>query len=611
MYYYRAYVIKSNGNTSVTYRGAIKAFSTKSTEGTTPMAINLGLSVKWADRNVGAKLPEIDGDYYAWGDLDTQLNYTAVTYRHATGNNDNATYHYIGSNISATEWDISNRKFNGCWRMPTLAEIEELMNNCTWTWKSKEDVPGYWVENAVTHENIFLPAAGYRDNTDLNGYRSSGRYWSSIPQGNGMTRYASSLMFDATSKSAPLFTRYDGLTIRPVYDTNGKLGDQDIFIRTDSVNYAADRTSNTLYGMMLGLNSADDNLTQGFVIGTSQSIVRTSDTATEDPKAFIDVNQLAEANGVYHITLTNDQLKTLTVGDDYWVRAYVSNGTETKYGNAIPMTDYTFFTDSVKWGLGNAATFYGHTKAQKPASGLEVGFIYSTKSDMSDSKSVVAEFDATDSVFYAQIDTVKVATYYYQAYTRYEGEVHKGAIKSFGAKAVNLGLPSGVWWVDMNMGSNDEEAVGDGYRWGEVAPNQTGSYSVPSTYNYIGGTTSDAAHTRLGIHYRLPSIANIDELLTKCTWAFDVNGYRVTGPNGNSIFIPVGNYWSSQKGEGDTTNATSLSADSTNTKTKLLTARDALLHLRAIYNPTGVTMDSDGGNAGTGDNGGGDVEGNE
>ena len=611
MYYYRAYVIKSNGNTSVTYRGAIKAFSTKSTEGTTPMAINLGLSVKWADRNVGAKLPEIDGDYYAWGDLDTQLNYTAVTYRHATGNNDNATYHYIGSNISATEWDISNRKFNGCWRMPTLAEIEELMSNCTWTWKSKEDVPGYWVENAVTHENIFLPAAGYRDNTDLNGYRSSGRYWSSIPQGNGMTRYASSLMFDATSKSSPLFTRYDGLTIRPVYDTNGKLGDQDIFIRTDSVNYAADRTSNTLYGMMLGLNSAEDNLTQGFVIGTSQSIVRTSDNATEDPKAFIDVSQLAEANGVYHITLTNDQLKTLTVGDDYWVRAYVSNGTETKYGNAIPMTDYTFFTDSVKWGLGNAATFYGHTKAQKPASGLEVGFIYSTKSDMSDSKSVVAEFDATDSVFYAQIDTVKVATYYYQAYTRYEGEVHKGAIKSFGAKAVNLGLPSGVWWVDMNMGSNDEEAVGDGYRWGEVAPNQTGSYSVPSTYNYIGGTTSDAAHTRLGIHYRLPSIANIDELLTKCTWAFDVNGYRVTGPNGNSIFIPVGNYWSSQKGEGDTTNATSLSADSTNTKTKLLTARDALLHLRAIYNPTGVTMDSDGGNAGTGDNGGGDVEGNE
>lgn len=604
MFYYRAYVIKGvGGTTQTTYRGAVKSFSTKSTESTTPNKVDLGLSVKWADRNVDANLPELAGNYYAWGDLQTQLNYTAVTYRHATGNNDNATYHYIGSNIGATQWDIANIKLAGCWRMPTLDEMRELLNRCSWTWGTKEGIPGYWVKNTVSHENIFLPAAGYRDNTDLNGYQSLGHYWSSIPETNGKTRYASSLQFDATSKSVPMFTRYDGLTIRPVYDTNGKLGDQDIFIRTDSISYAADRTSNTLYGMMLGLNSPDDGLTQGFVIGTATDVDLES-------TVIQNVCHTATANGVYSVRLTNEQLKTLTVGDKYYVRAYVSNGTETKYGNAISMVDYSFFTDSVNWGLGNAGKLYGHTKGVKK-DGLEVGFIYSTRSDMSDSKSIVAAFDATDSVFTAQIDTIKVATYYYQAYTRYDGEVHKGAIKQFGAKVVDLGLPSGVKWVDMNLGADDEEAPGDTYRWGETAPNETGEYAVPSGFHYVGGTQYDAAHTRLGTKYRIASIANIQELLSECTWAFDVNGYRVTSKkNGNSIFIPVGEYWSSQKGnDGDENNATALSADGSNTKTILLELRNSGLLLRPTLNPA-ADVNGEDGNAGVGTIGGG-ITGNE
>ncbi len=605
LYYYRAYVvITPDGGTDTYYYGAVKNFSTKSTESYTPTAVNLGLSVKWADRNVGANLPEIDGNYYAWGDTVTQRNYTVVTYRHATGNNDNARYHYIGDNISATQWDIANRKFKGCWRMPTLAEVNELISNCSWTWASKEGMPGYWIENTATHQNIFMPASGYRDNTDLNDYKVSGRYWASIPETNGQTKNASSLLFNSDSKSAPLFIRHDGLTIRPVYDTNGKLGEQDIFIRTDSISYAADRTSNTLYGTMLGLLSESDGLTQGFVIGTTTDV----DLSTT---VISGISQTATANGSYNLTLNDDQLKTLTVGDVYYVRAFVSNGTETKYGEAKMMTDYTFFTDSVKWGLGNAGKLYGHVKGVKPASGLEIGFIYSTNKDMSNSKSVVAAFDTENTdVFIGQIDTIKVATYYYQAYTKYDGVTHKGEIKSFGAKAVNLGLSSGVYWVDMNMGSDDEEKAGDGYRWGETAPNQTGSYRVASGFNYIGGTDYDAAHTRLGVKYRLPSIANVEELLNECTWAFDVNGYRITGPNGNSIFLPVGDYWSSQKGSGTTTNATALSADSSNTKTEKLIDRTTLLLLRAIYSPSGVTVDSDGGNAGGGTIGGG-IEGNE
>lgn len=597
MYYYRAYVTTGGR----TYRGAIKSFATKSSAGM--KAIDLGLSVKWADRNVGAALPENIGSYYGWGELVTQRNYTAVTYNYATGNNTSATYHDIGLNISATQYDIANKTFNGCWRMPTQAEINELLG-CSWTWATKEGVPGYWVENAVSHQNIFLPANGYRDNTDTLQYKTNGYYWSSIPNGSATASRAMSLTFGATSRSIGQMLRYDGLMIRPVYDTNGKVGEQDIFIRTDSVSYAADRTQNTLYGMMLGLNSAEDGLTQGFVIGTTANV-------TTETTVVSGLSQTATANGSYHVTMTDEQLRSLTIGDVYYVRAYVSDGEDTKYGEAVEMTDYTFFTDHVEWGLGNAGLLYGHVKGVKPVAGLEVGYIYSNKSDMTDSHSVVATFDATDNtVFIGQIDTIKVATYYYQAYTKYEGVVHKGAVKSFGAKVVDLGLPSGVKWVDMNLGSDNEEEAGDHYRWGETLPEQSGTYTVPSTIDAIGGTVNDAVHTRLGSAYRIASVSNIDELLNECSWAFDVNGYRVTGKNGNSIFIPVGDYWSSQRGaDGSSTTATALRADDGNTKTKAVVNRSELLLLRPTVNPH-ADVAGEGGNAGSGSIGGG-VEGNE
>lgn len=599
MYYYRAYATVGG----VTYRGAIKNFSTKSSAGL--KAIDLGLSVKWGDRNVGAEMPENDGNYYAWGDTITQRNYTAVTYRHATGNNTNAIYHDISMNISATEWDIANKKYNGCWRMPTQTEIAELMSNCSWTWATKEGVPGYWVENSVSHQNIFLPASGYRDNTDLMQDNTNGYYWSAVPNGSVNARQAMALTFNSTSKSVTPLIRYDGLIVRPVYDSNGKLGEQDIFIRTDSVSYNADRTEYQLYGMMLGLNSAEDGLTQGFVIGTTTDVT-TANTVISG------LSQAAVANGSYNIILSDEQLHTLTIGDVYYVRAYVTNGTETKYGSAIEMNDYTFFTDSVKWGLGNAGKLYGHVKGVKPANGLEVGFFYSTNSDMSNSKSIVGSFEPTkETVFTGQIDTIKVATYYWQAYTKYDGVIHRGAVKSFGAKLVDLGLTSGVKWVDMNLGSDDEENAGDGYRWGEIVPDRDDTYSVSSGFEYIGGTEYDAVHTRLGSSYRIASISNIEELLNECTWAFDVNGYRVTGKNGNSIFLPVGDYWSSQKGtNGDGSNATALSIDNTNTKTEKLISRDSLLLLRPTLNPK-ADVQGEGGNAGSGTIGGGEGDDDE
>ena len=608
IYYFRAYV-KLNGESARKY-GTTKYFSTKSTEGSTPQAIEMGmeLGVKWADRNVGANLPELDGEYYAWGDTLTRLNYNTNTYSHY--DKKTSSYKDISNNFSASINDIATRQFNGCWRMPTAAEIQELLAKCTWTWATKEGKQGYWVENnSGQHQKIFLPAAGYKESIDLKGNATQGFYWSATMTGAATGAYAQGLKFQSDSKTleqgSGIGQRYYGFTIRPVYQSNAAIGDQDVFIRTDSIVYKPDHTQNTLYGTMLGLNANQTDLEQGFVIGRTENV-------DKDTKSIIKT-QTATANGTYHLALDDKELQLLLVGEVYYVRAFVKKGDEYRYGNALVMTDYTFFTDSVKWSLSNSGTLYGHVKAKKPDSGLEVGFIYSidnaevnNEGRLTYGKGKVATFGTGDreKVFSATLDTIRVHTYYYQAYTRYDGVCHYGEVKSFGAKVVDLGLPSGVKWLDINLGADNEEGKGDKYRWGDIAPNQTGSYTVPEGQTYIGGTDYDAAHTRLGSTYRLPSIDNINELLSECTWAWEVDGYRITGKNGKSIFLPLGDYWTSLRGTGTSTQASKLDAQTSNTHLIQLDDRTAALMLRATLNPS-ADMQGEGGNAGGGTIGGG------
>ena len=56
----------------------------------------------------------------------------------------------------------------------------------------------------------------------------------------------------------------------------------------------------------------------------------------------------------------------------------------------------------------------------------------------------------------------------------------------------------------------------------------------------------DAATVNWGSDWRIPIKAEQDELRTECDWEWTtkngVNGYEVTGPNGNSIFLPTAGY---------------------------------------------------------------------
>lgn len=106
-------------------------------------------------------------------------------------------------------------------------------------------------------------------------------------------------------------------------------------------------------------------------------------------------------------------------------------------------------------------------------------------------------------------------------------------------KAVDLGLS--VKWASINIGASTETESGGLYYWGD--PDDSGSDNYqPPTINNICGTEFDIARRKWGGNWRLPSQQEQVELIRNCTWrratVNGVNGMRITGRNGNSIFLP-------------------------------------------------------------------------
>ena len=81
--------------------------------------------------------------------------------------------------------DAAHVNLGGGWRMPTVDEFEELINNCTWEWTTLDGVNGYNVTSKKTGNSIFLPITGFRYYADTQFRSIMGVYWtSSLYTGN-------------------------------------------------------------------------------------------------------------------------------------------------------------------------------------------------------------------------------------------------------------------------------------------------------------------------------------------------------------------------------------------------------------------------------------------
>ncbi len=120
-----------------------------------------------------------------------------------------------------------------------------------------------------------------------------------------------------------------------------------------------------------------------------------------------------------------------------------------------------------------------------------------------------------------------------------------------GRSAVDLGLPSGLKWATCNIGATQPEDFGKYYAWGEISKKGNYTEDNSDTYgktinDFSGDAEYDVATAKWGEGWRMPTKDDFQELLDNCTCVKvtqnGVEGYKVIGINGNSIFLPLAGY---------------------------------------------------------------------
>lgn len=182
--------------------------------------IDLGLpsGTKWASMNIGADSDNINGGYFAWGEVTTKAEYGKdIDTQNKDAKSLESSKIINGKGILTERYDAATWNWGDGWRTPKKEDFDELIENCEWVWDKENE--GYIV-NGKNGNSIFLPAAGNYFGTSHKeaGY---GRYWcASIDETNTFRSWC--LCFHSISKymSNGSYGRYYGRPIRPV--TNAK-----------------------------------------------------------------------------------------------------------------------------------------------------------------------------------------------------------------------------------------------------------------------------------------------------------------------------------------------------------------------------------------------------
>lgn len=187
-----------------------------------PHMIDLGLpsGTKWACCNAGSQKPESFGFYIQWGETFGSSGSSVYDW---------SSYDYyigrpymvedIGSNISGTKYDVAHVLWGELWRMPTVNETQELVDNCSHEWTTLGNVLGLKL-SGKNGGSIFLPAAGIGQGTAVINDGTMGYYWTS--ESGGVSRESSRILRFTSDYIGPVgdfnnsVYRCYGLSVRPV-----------------------------------------------------------------------------------------------------------------------------------------------------------------------------------------------------------------------------------------------------------------------------------------------------------------------------------------------------------------------------------------------------------
>lgn len=287
------------------------------TYGKVANVVDLGLSVKWASWNIGSDKPEGLGNLFAWGELTPKTDYSISTYK--IYENGYTKYGSVDNKYKLDdEDDVARQKWGEKWRIPTIEELKELKEKCTFT---KTELNGVPVTKVTGPNNnyIYFPYPGNFTGTTLYYKNSIGSYWSSDLESDS---YAKDMDFLSGMPSLNGDTRYHGQAIRPVYIEKLKP------IEGDSINYNDELNDSTnLSGTVIGniyYSISDDkgeyNSTEGCIVlkkGTNDDQIddmEGNDIFGEDFKnAFTGIVFMVQGNGAVKVNAETVGCMTLKV----------------------------------------------------------------------------------------------------------------------------------------------------------------------------------------------------------------------------------------------------------------------------------------------------------
>ena len=495
--------------------------------------VDLGLSVKWANKNIGADTPEDYGNFYAWGETQPKDIYYWNTYKWCNGSENSLTKYNYNSEYGIVdnkttldpEDDVASVTLGGAWRMPSWREMCELYD-CEWTWTNG----GYKI-TGPSGNSIFLPAAGDHMNATYEVVGVMGNYWS-----NGLTE---SLPYDAFylyfhDPDRGWYTTHPrcfGRSIRAVY------GPRII----DVMSLSLDQTevelgtgeSITLVPTVVPFNATDPTVT--WYSNSAAAVVINGKVTGMSPGTATIFAEAGHSQATCKVTVMSKNVPVTGISLNYTSLNLTQGGSATLVATVTPSnaTDKTVY-----WGTSNANI-----------ASVSDGVVTATGEGIATITAMAGDKTATCKV---TVDAPMAVP-----------------------NAVDLGLS--VKWASFNVGASVPEEYGLYYAWGETSPKSNyswtnyqwsaGTYNSLSKYNYsaLYGTVDDrysllpeddVAHVKYKGNWRMPTQGEINELIANCSKTEKtingVQGMEVTGKNGNSIFLPFAGLMASNVwGEGE------------------------------------------------------------
>lgn len=323
----------------------------------------------------------------------------------------------------------------------------------------------------------------------------------------------------------------DDITVNttPILDANS--------VVTGSADVTA--TTATLHGTVAGLeNSSSQSYAVGFFYGTDENaLTQDVNGSVVDGVITAEITGLADGTTIYYQAFAKLQGKVTFTGE---VKSLVTTDAVVTTKDAAALSDIVATLGASVSGAPAGATF-----------GIVIAPASVEEEEDVRAGLVVPADAAGDDFTVTMSGLVPSTSYKYAGYADLGAGVIYGDVKTFTTSEstidvnddlVDLGLT--VKWAKYNVGAHAEGELGGRFGFGDVY----GVLNTTVTKNYasadIYNTTADVAYSAYGGRATLPSAADFKELFDNCSkeWVTledGVSGYKFTGPNGNSIFLPA------------------------------------------------------------------------